>query len=82
MFEYITSVIVWICISSAVSIVCKDNMMQNGWLTSADLEKIRFNGKKQAFIQFIAINMIPIFRLFVCIAMILMASIRKDDKKL
>lgn len=80
MTAYLTGVIVWLCISSAVSIIFKDALIQHKWITREELERLQFtNGRAKSFIQFVAINMIPIFRGFVVAMMVIMSFVDRED---
>lgn len=81
MTEYITAVIIWLCISSGVAITCKDQLMRHKWISADDIRMAIGDGKGKAILKFIAINMVPIFRAFVCVAIIIMAIFDKDDLK-
>lgn len=77
--EYVTGVIVWLCISSGIAISCKDLIIQNKWISKDDIRRAMGDGKGKAIFKFIAINMIPIFRTFACVAVVLMALVDKED---
>lgn len=80
MTAYLTGVIIWLCISSAVSLIFKDALIQRKWITRENIERLQFtNSRAKSFIQFVAINMIPIFRGFVVVMMVLMSFVDRED---
>lgn len=79
MTNYIIGTLVWLCISSAVAITSKDALLNRKWISKDDIRRTMGDGKAKQIMKFVAINMIPVFRAFACVAIIIMSIVDKED---
>ena len=70
---YIGTVICWMIIIWCSTRLCKDKIIENGWLNTAK----KFN--MTSFSVLFCVSAIPFFRLLMLIVVIYMACVSKDD---
>lgn len=70
---YLASIFIWIVILNCVALICASKIINNGWLENYQA----FNNK--GFMYIFMIACIPVMRLFVAIAIIVMASMTPEE---
>lgn len=71
---YLGSVIVWFIILVSSVIVCSGRIIKNGWV-EAGVKPVTVKG----LLYTLLIAAVPIFRILICAAAFLMATISKDE---
>ena len=67
---YLASILIWVIIIYAVTTLCADKIVSNGWLNS-----VTPSGANRSLVTLFAVASIPIIRVLMVIALIIMASL-------
>ena len=71
---YLASILIWVIIIYAVTTLCADKIVNNGWLNS-----VTPSGANRSLVTLFAVASIPIVRLLMVVALITMTSMTPEE---
>ena len=70
---YLSSVIIWMVVIYCMTSISKESIVKNGWINTENKQK------RNWFVQLFILSAVPIFRLFIVIAILYMAICTKEQ---
>lgn len=70
---YLSSVIIWMIVIYCITSISKESIVKNGWMNTENKQK------RNWFVQLFILSAVPIFRLFIVIAILCMAICTKEQ---
>jgi hypothetical protein len=70
---YLSSVIIWMVVIYCMTSISKESIVKNGWINTENKQK------RNWFAQLFILSAVPIFRLFIVIAILCMAICTKEQ---